>query len=210
MIHPHTELCYIDVDTGRGVVATRPIPRGTIVWVADPLDQVIPLKRYAKLPEALREQLDEYAYLDEGGFVLCWDHARFVNHSCDPNCLGGGYDFELAVRDIAEGEELTGDYGSMNPDDVFPCACGLPQCRREVLPDDGRTFWRAWDAIVAQAFTRMRDVDQPLWDLVDPWEKKQIARVFKGERKILSCRGNFLGIAKKMQRLYAKIETEGA
>ena len=37
----------------------------------------------------------------DGISILCWDNARFVNHSCEPNCLTGGFDFEFAIRDIA-------------------------------------------------------------------------------------------------------------
>ena len=39
MLHPHTELRHINQALGYGVVATRLIPRGTIIWVLDKLDQ---------------------------------------------------------------------------------------------------------------------------------------------------------------------------
>ena len=202
MIHPDTELRHISPRMGRGVVATRLIPRGTIVWAKDDLDQVISFKRFRKLPRDLRDQLDEYAYLDVGGFVLCWDLARFVNHSCDPNCLAAGYDFEVAVRDIQPGEELTGDYGAMNPDSVFDCLCGLVSCRREILPDDLVTHAKLWDKRVKKAFARMRDVAQPLWPLVDAWEKKHVEKVLAGKRKMISCRENYLGPMPELETLW--------
>jgi hypothetical protein len=33
VIHPATERRFLDSEPGYGVFATRPIPRGTIVWV---------------------------------------------------------------------------------------------------------------------------------------------------------------------------------
>ena len=42
MIHPSTELKYVSPEIGIGVVATEFIPKGTITWALDPLDQVFP------------------------------------------------------------------------------------------------------------------------------------------------------------------------
>jgi uncharacterized protein len=115
MIHPHTELQYIDAQIGYGVVATRLIPRGTITWVSDALDQVFPPEQKPALPALLQDQLDTYSFRDsDGNYILCWDHARFVNHSCRANCLSADFNCELAVRDILPGEELTDDYGTLN------------------------------------------------------------------------------------------------
>src|SRR5882762_139189 len=115
MIHPHTELRFAGPHIGWGVFATRPIPRGTITWALDALDQRFTDAQIAALPTAARQQLDIYSFINSHGLhVLCWDHARFVNHSCAANCLSVGYDFELAIRDIAAGEELTDDYGTFN------------------------------------------------------------------------------------------------
>ena len=40
MIHPDTELRYVNDAIGYGVFATRHIPCGTITWVRDHLDQI--------------------------------------------------------------------------------------------------------------------------------------------------------------------------
>ena len=53
--------------------------------------------------------LDVYAYLSEGVYVLCGDHARFMNHAAEPNTVEEG-SLCLAARDIAVGEELTCNY----------------------------------------------------------------------------------------------------
>jgi uncharacterized protein len=69
--------------------------------------------------------------------------ARFLNHSCDPNCapaIEGGRVFIEARRDIAAGEELTYDYalsrqGSEDERDParYACRCGARRCRGTML-----------------------------------------------------------------------------
>ena len=39
MLHPHTELRHVSKQIGYGVFATQLIPKGTITWVRDDLDQ---------------------------------------------------------------------------------------------------------------------------------------------------------------------------
>lgn len=156
---------------GLGVFATRPIPAGTITWVHDALDQVINPASVASLPALLRHAVDKYSFTDRRGvLVLCWDHSRFVNHSCEANCLTpGGFDFEIAVRDIAAGEELTDDYGTLNLDRGFDCLCGTAACRGRVCPDDPARLTDWWDARVRDAMPKLARVEQPLWELVrDP------------------------------------------
>jgi SET domain-containing protein len=59
--------------------------------------------------------------------------ARFINHSCEPNCEAINYDDEEiwieAKQDIKKGEELTYDYGFEEPDEAYPCLCGAKGCR---------------------------------------------------------------------------------
>src|SRR5262245_24036806 len=127
MIHPDTELRFVDDVVGYGVFATRLIPRGTITWAPDELDQVFTPARRAALSDEARARLERFTYVDlDGNHVLCWDHARYMNHSCEPNCLAAGYDFEIALRDIQPGEELRDDYGSLNVETDFECRCGRP------------------------------------------------------------------------------------
>ena len=103
MLHPHTELVFIDERIGYGVVATRRIPRGTITWVLDELDQRIPPHRVRRLTTLQRKHLDKYAFVDrDGNWVLCWDLGRYLNHSSDPSCVSH-YDYTVALRDIAPG-----------------------------------------------------------------------------------------------------------
>jgi len=167
MVHPDTELRFINPVLGWGVFATRAIPRGTIIWALDVIDQRFERDEIAAMPEYARTLLDTYCYVDlHGSHILCWDHARFVNHSCDPTCLSVGYDFELAVRDIGAGEELTGDYGTLNPTEPFPCSCAAANCRKVVLPDDHVRLGAEWNRLAQEAFFLINTVSQPLWSIL--------------------------------------------
>jgi uncharacterized protein len=190
MIHPHTELHFISDQIGYGVVATRLIPRGTIVWAQDALDQTLSPAQIQNLGPAYRDAIARYCYVDRNGnFVLCWDLARYMNHSCAPSCRGAGYNFEIAVRDILPGEELTDDYGSLNLDYGFACLCNAPQCRRQIRPTDYLVFADRWDRIIADAFRQIPTVPQPLWPLVQTPDV--IEAVLAGTLPIASCLENY-------------------
>lgn len=191
MIHPDSELLFVSPQIGIGVFATKFIPRGTVTWVFDALDQVIPADRAARLPARLEKQLDIYSYRNgRGDRILCWDHARFVNHSCLPTSLAPGLDLEIAVRDIQPGEQITDDYGSLNIDEPFACDCGLSQCRGIVRPDDFERHADIWDDWVSAAFPQIGKVKQPLWDLVK--EQSLIEDVLAGKSRVPSCRAHLL------------------
>ena len=115
MIHPKTELKFISEQIGYGVVATEFIPAGTITWALDDLDREFTPSKIKKMNSLYQEILETYCYRNnKGNFVLCWDYGRFVNHSFKSNCMSTAYDFEIAIRDIQPGEELTDDYGYLN------------------------------------------------------------------------------------------------
>ncbi len=167
MVHPHTELRFVNDNIGWGVFATHPLPRGTIVWALDTLDQKFNPEQVACLPPYAQATLEKYSYIDaRGRHILCWDHGRYFNHSCAANCLSLGYDFELAIRDIAAGEELTDDYGTLNPLSPFPCLCDAPDCRRAVQPDDFTRLGDRWNTRAREAFFLIPTVAQPLWEVV--------------------------------------------
>ncbi|XP_065073296.1 histone-lysine N-methyltransferase trithorax [Ochlerotatus camptorhynchus] len=63
--------------------------------------------------------------------------ARFINHSCEPNCyskvvdiLGHKHIIIFALRRIVQGEELTYDYKFPFEDVKIPCSCGSKKCRK--------------------------------------------------------------------------------
>jgi hypothetical protein len=168
MIHPATRLAFIDEAIGHGVIATELIPRGTIVWVRDPLDRKLTEEEFQGLFSMYGDALGRYVYVDSAGLiVLCWDIARYINHSCEPNCMSTGLDdVEIAVRDIHPGEQLTNDYGSLNITFVFDCHCGAARCRRSIDPADVPRLAPVWEAHARQALAAIPDVPQALWPLV--------------------------------------------
>ena len=168
MIHPHTRLSHVNDSVGLGVIATRPIPAGTIIWVRDSLDQVIPRSHARALGPLYRQALRHFAFWEaDGDLVLCWDHARFVNHSCEANCLGGGFDhFELAVRDIAVGDPITDDYATFGYATAFDCGCGSPSCRGRVSRSDALKMAPRWDELFVTAMGQVGRVPQELAPLL--------------------------------------------
>jgi hypothetical protein len=190
MLHPHTELQFINEQIGYGIVATHFIPRGTVTWVRDDFDQAFSLAQVERMAPLYRDIVAKYCFVDgRGDFVLCWDLARYINHSCDSSCRSAGYDFELAVRDIHPGEELTDDYGSLNLEYDFRCACATAACRKTIHPDDLLTYAAQWDQIVAEPFRLMPTVAQSLWPLVK--DKEILAAVLACHMPIASCRENY-------------------
>lgn len=167
MIHPATELRFINEKIGYGVVATRFIPKGTVTWVRDRLDQTFSPTQMVEFGALYREILDKYSFVDgRGDSILCWDLARYINHSCEANCLSAGYEFEIAVDDIDAGEQLTDDYGSLNLQSSFTCACGASTCRGVVVPEDFSRLTDTWDKRVLEVFPLIPHLEQPLWPYV--------------------------------------------
>jgi uncharacterized protein len=170
MMIPGVELRFISVAIGRGVCTTRPIPRGTIVWVLDPLDRRVPATEYERLPALLRAEVEMYAYIEASGDrVLCWDLGRYMNHSCAPTGRNVGGLFEIATTDIPPGGELTTDYAALNIELWCCCACGAQQCRGRVglAGNDLASYTRVWDREAAAAVALAGRVEQPLASLLE-------------------------------------------
>jgi len=191
MIHPHTRLQYISAEKGFGVIATQLIPKGTITWVFDPLDQVFTPERIEGLEPFFQDIVYTYSYRDkQGDYILCWDHSRFVNHSFHSNCVSTAYNFELAVRDILPGEELTDDYGYLNLNEPFDCLPEPGTSRKQALPDDLLFFSSHWDNLLNQAFKHFNDVDQPLGSFIDKAYRQKVDMIARQEipmDSILTC-----------------------
>lgn len=183
MMHPDTEIRHVHPSVGLGVVATKRIARGTITWVRDSLDRKITPAELASFPKSMWAGLTRWCFIDgRGDTLLCWDHGRFVNHACDPNCSGAGFDLEVAIRDIEPGEELTDDYGRLRAAAEFECLCGSPRCRK-VIHSDGRDLARygeAWAAEARAALACIAQVPQALWWLVPAEEREALEREGRG------------------------------
>jgi SET domain-containing protein len=130
---------------GLGAFATQFIPAGTR------------LVEYAG--ERLTTAQSDARYPDEGDrhhtFLFAIDddividaavngnEARFINHSCDPNCDAVIDDERIwieSIRDIEPGEELAYDYAyeleerhTPAAKKRYPCRCGAATCRGTIL-----------------------------------------------------------------------------
>jgi SET domain-containing protein len=135
---------------GVGAFATRPIARGTrIVEYAGA--RLTPEEAHARYPDVPGEAHHTFLFAIDGedGEEVIVDagvdgnEARFINHSCDPNCdavVERGRIWIEAIRDIAPGEELAYDYAFILEERHtpaakrrYPCRCGSPRCRGTML-----------------------------------------------------------------------------
>ncbi|HEY9082460.1 MAG TPA: SET domain-containing protein [Vicingaceae bacterium] len=191
MIHPLTELKFISNEIGYGVVAREFIPKGTITWVLDKLDREFSPLEIQTMEPIYQEILDFYTFRNNNGnYVLCWDNGRYVNHSFNSNCLTTAYDFEIAIRDILPGEQLTDDYGYLNIPYPFR---GIDEGTRRkiVYPDDLVKYHKVWDKKIERAFPLITKVNQPLRTLISDEKWKEIEAIEKGEKQMLSILHNF-------------------
>ena len=114
---------------GRGLFTRVPLARG---------DRVLALEgtlfTTAQLTDDLLAlQVDHDLWLCSPGTST----DDFINHSCDPNTgFTHGDTVLFALRDIAEGEEVTWDYSTSISEAGWSldCGCGSPRCRGIVKP----------------------------------------------------------------------------
>ena len=128
---------------GRGVFAATTIPRGTriVEYKGERISHREADARHEKSsndPDAivLLFIVDENTVIDAG---VNGNSARFINHSCNPNCEAvedERHIFIESIRRIAENEELTYDYHldldeetDGNGNLLYPCNCGSKKCR---------------------------------------------------------------------------------
>jgi SET domain-containing protein len=116
--------------TGRGLFATKPIPRRAKIGEFE--GEKIGLResrRRAKGRAIVAIVELEHHALDATDSPRGF---RFINHSCEPNtftrCTKDRAEF-YALRDISPGEELTVDYEESHHEGKLPCRCGSARCR---------------------------------------------------------------------------------
>jgi len=131
---------------GRGVYATRRIVKGTRVveYIGERISHEVADARYDEKGDD-----DGHTFLFVVDDDICIDAgvggnaARYINHSCAPNCetlIDDKRVFIEAIRDIEPGEELGYDYQLTweSTDDpaelaLYDCRCGAAQCRGTML-----------------------------------------------------------------------------
>lgn len=137
---------------GRGGFATRRIRKGTriIEYTGERITDAEADRRYDDSKMARHHTF--LFTLDDGTCIdaaVNGNDARFINHSCAPNCeavMDGKRIFIEALRTIEAGEELTYDYRyERTPDttredeQLYVCHCGAPTCRGTILAPPKRS-----------------------------------------------------------------------
>ncbi|KFE71918.1 SET domain-containing protein [Hyalangium minutum] len=131
---------------GRGAFATRRIRKGAriIEYTGERITQDEADKRYDD--EAMGRHHTFLFTLDDDTVIdaaVDGNEARFINHSCDPNCqalIEGDKIFIYALKDISPGTELVYDYAyeraegmDEESEALYVCRCGAKDCRGTIL-----------------------------------------------------------------------------
>jgi len=123
---------------GLGGFAKADIVAGTraIEYIGEKITKAESLRRCESHNEYIFS-LDETHDLDGN---VPWNPARFLNHSCDPNCEAepdGERVWIVARRDIRAGEEITFDYGyDLEDYREHPCRCGAKACAGYIVAEE--------------------------------------------------------------------------
>ena len=131
---------------GTGVFAAEKIRKGTRVmeYIGERISHAEADRRYenkaADDNHTFLFTVNNRAVIDGGTWG---NEARWVNHSCDPNCeslIEDNRVFIEAIRTIQAGEELSYDYmierdpsDAPDIDTIFACRCGAANCRGTML-----------------------------------------------------------------------------
>jgi SET domain-containing protein len=130
---------------GLGAFATELIPEGTrLIEYAG--ERLTPAQADARYPDdgsrhhTFLFAIDDDVVIDA---AVNGNEARFINHSCDPNCdavVEGGRIWIETIRDVQPGEELAYDYAYTLEErhtpaakKRYPCNCGARNCRGTIL-----------------------------------------------------------------------------
>jgi len=131
---------------GTGAFATERIPSGTrLIEYAG--ERLTPAQADARYPDDESERHHTYLFAIDDDIVVDaavdGNDARFINHSCDPNCDAVIDDNRIwieTIRDVEPGEELSYDYAYVLDErhtpaakKRFPCHCGSVKCRGTIL-----------------------------------------------------------------------------
>lgn len=128
---------------GWGLIAVNAIPKGKLIqeYVGEVIDEKEKTERLVEWNKEHPNDPNFYVmaiskdwYVDAREYA---NMARFINHSCDPNCKvvtmnvkGYKRNGIYAIKDVAAGEFLCYDYKfDTNQADRFICRCGAKNCR---------------------------------------------------------------------------------
>jgi hypothetical protein len=129
---------------GNCLIAAKDISKGTIVEHFEG-----PIVSRRKIP---REEICYALLIDNDRWILPKTNARFLNHSCNPNCKINDVYNVITTRTIKFNEELTISYnivyerenpGDWDPHWTFECKCGSKNCQglvNKYITPDGKPW----------------------------------------------------------------------
>ena len=131
---------------GKGIFALTDIPKGTrlMEYLGERITHKEADRRYAaeheNSPHTMLFAVDDKTVIDA---TRRGNSARFINHSCAPNCEAieeDGRIFIETIKSIPAGGELTYDYNLILEERHTPavkrahaCFCGVRKCRGTLL-----------------------------------------------------------------------------
>lgn len=132
---------------GRGAFATENIRKGTRIteYRGEPITHKEADRRYDDDDAEGRHHTFLFILSDDivldARITEC--DAKYINHSCDPNCesvIEDGQIWVDAIKPIKKGEELLYDYqfefdDEYEPEDIryYACRCGSAKCRGTII-----------------------------------------------------------------------------
>ncbi len=115
--------------TGLGLYANEPIPKGSCVIEYTGVE--ITKEQEEKSRSKYLFEIHSRKTIDG---APRWNTARYINHSCRPNCepnIHKGRVYIHAKRNIKPGEELAYDYGKNYFNQYLKDICACPKCKPE-------------------------------------------------------------------------------
>ena len=136
---------------GNGIYATKRIKKGQqiIQYIGEKVTKKEGDKRSEKrIKKYLNSKTTGSVYIFElnsrydidGSFK--YNKARYINHSCNPNCeveIKKNKIWIVSIKNIKEGEELSYDYGYDFDEDDYKdhvCKCGANNCIGYIISSD--------------------------------------------------------------------------
>ncbi len=136
---------------GKGIIAKKNIKKGTkiIQYIGEKVSKKEGDKRSSeRIKKYLNKKNEGSVYIfelnkkyDIDGSPL-YNKARYINHSCNPNCEVDILQNEIwiiAIKNIKKDEELSYDYGYQFDEDDYKdhvCKCGSKNCIGFIISED--------------------------------------------------------------------------
>ena len=125
---------------GRGVYAIKKIKKGSeiIEYTGERIGEEEANERYEDNPSTYLFMVDDDIYIDG---LSKGNEARFINHSCDPNCVAYLEDDNrvviYALKKIRPGDELAYNYRltdeGLEGGTDYTCYCGAEDCKGTMM-----------------------------------------------------------------------------